>query len=174
MSALRINPKVDFAFRKLFGSEENKDLLMSLINSIVEPSLRLSDVVIKNPFNLAAYHGSKETILDIKAVDQDGVSYDLEMQLTAHALYGRRAVYYLSKLYADQLSAGEDYAGLHICIGIHLLDFVYFEGDDRVAREIRVQGQGNERDQGRALVRPFVLRRDAEAGEELAGYSDRP
>ena len=31
----RINPKVDFAFKKLFGSEENKDLLISLINSIV-------------------------------------------------------------------------------------------------------------------------------------------
>ena len=73
------SPTLDFVFRKLFGSEENKDLLMSLINSIVEPDFHLTDVEIKNPFNLADYLDAKETIVDIKAQDQAGLWYDLEM-----------------------------------------------------------------------------------------------
>ena len=129
-----LNPKIDFVFRKLFGSEENKDLLISLINSVVSPTPDIVDVTIKNPFNLAAYQSAKESILDIKAVDQHGTWYDIEMQIQAHSLYGRRAVYYLSKTYVDQLESGEDFSNLHTTIGIHFLDFNYFN-DDRVLRQ---------------------------------------
>ena len=59
-----INPKVDFVFRLLFSSEQNKDLLISLINSVIEPAIRIVDVTIKNPFNLATYRSAKESILD--------------------------------------------------------------------------------------------------------------
>src|SRR5580700_8629932 len=134
MSNDKLNPKIDFVFRRLFGSEDNKDLLISLINSVVEPEPRIVDVTIKNPFNLATYRDSKESILDIKAVDQEGVWYDVEMQVQAHVLYGSRAIYYLSKTYADQLESGEDYSKLNTAIGIHFLDFEFFE-DDRVLRQ---------------------------------------
>jgi len=133
VSFLKINPKVDFVFRLLFGSERNKDLLISLINSVVEPDIKIVDVIIKNPFNLAERTEFKESILDIKAVDQDGTWYDVEMQLTPHSLYGRRAIYYLAKVYVDQLASGEDYSRLNPTIGIHFLDFRYFD-DDRVVR----------------------------------------
>jgi len=130
----KLNPKVDFVFRRLFGSEENKDLLISLINSVVEPSPHIVDVTIKNPYNLAAYRAAKESILDIKAVDQNGVWYDIEMQIEAHSLYGRRAIYYLSKTYSGQLESGDDYSNLNTTIGIHFLDFKYFD-DERVLRQ---------------------------------------
>lgn len=129
-----LNPKIDVVFRKLFGSEENKDLLISLINSVVEPTPPIVDVTIKNPYNLAAYRDAKESILDIKAVDSNGTWYDIEMQIEAHILYGRRAVYYLSKTFAGQLESGQDYSNLNTTIGIHFLDFEYFE-DDRVVRQ---------------------------------------
>jgi predicted transposase/invertase (TIGR01784 family) len=72
------SPTSDVVFRKVFGSEGNEGLLISLINS-VEPRLRLTDVVIKNPFNLAAYKGSKESIVDIKAKGQDGTWFGIEV-----------------------------------------------------------------------------------------------
>ena len=133
MSFLKINPKVDFVFRLLFGTDKNKDLLISLINSVVEPDIKIVDVIIKNPFNLAERTEFKESILDIKAVDQNGTWYDVEMQLTPHSLYGRRAIYYLAKVYVDQLASGEDYSRLNPTIGIHFLDFRYFD-DERVVR----------------------------------------
>jgi len=133
VSFLKINPKVDFVFRLLFGTDKNKDLLISLINSVVEPDIKIVDVIIKNPFNLAERTEFKESILDIKAVDQNGTWYDVEMQLTPHSLYGRRAIYYLAKVYVDQLASGEDYSRLNPTIGIHFLDFRYFD-DERVVR----------------------------------------
>ncbi|MDD2759359.1 MAG: Rpn family recombination-promoting nuclease/putative transposase, partial [Methylomonas sp.] len=63
----RINPRVDFAFKKLFGSEENKDLLISLINAVVSDDQQVSDIELKNPYNLADYQAGKMSILDIKA-----------------------------------------------------------------------------------------------------------
>jgi hypothetical protein len=51
----RINPRVDFAFKKLFGSEDNKDLLISLINAIVSAREQVVEVELKNPYNLADY-----------------------------------------------------------------------------------------------------------------------
>src|ERR1035438_3951666 len=117
------SPTVDFVFRKLFGSEENKDLLISLINSIVKPPLHLTDVVIKNPFNLAAYKERKETIVDIKARDQDGIWYDIEMQVLGHALYGKRAIFYAAKVFTDQLGEGQNFSVLNTTIGIHFLCF---------------------------------------------------
>ena len=65
MRRRNFNPKIDLVFRKLFGSEENKDLLVSLINSVVEPNIHVTEVTIKTPFNLADYQGAKESVLDI-------------------------------------------------------------------------------------------------------------
>jgi predicted transposase/invertase (TIGR01784 family) len=144
----RINPKTDFVFHKLFGSDENKDLLISLINSVVGPDLLITDVTIKNPFNLADYPRQKQSILDIKAVDEHGVWYDIEMQIIAHNLYGKRAVYYLCKVFVDQLEAGADYSNLNTAIGIHFLDFKYFD-DERVARQFVLKdvetGEGSDK-----------------------------
>jgi predicted transposase/invertase (TIGR01784 family) len=130
---IKANPKIDLVFRKLFGSETNKDLLISLINSVVSPTYHLVDVIIKNPFNLADYMPFKESILDIKAVDQNGIWYDVEMQLTPHVLYGKRALFYLSKVYTEQLERASDYSSLNTTIGIHFLDFEYFK-DERIVR----------------------------------------
>ena len=47
-----INPRVDVTFKKLFGVEENKDLLISLINSIVSDDDQVKDVHILNPYNI--------------------------------------------------------------------------------------------------------------------------
>src|SRR5579872_6581060 len=129
-----LDPKIDVVFRKLFGSEENKECLISLINSVVNTEPSIVDVSIKNPFNLADYRGAKKSILDIKAVDDHGVWYDTEMQIEAHVLYGRRALFYLSRTYAEQLEAGNDYSKLNTTIGSHFLDFRYFD-DDRIVRQ---------------------------------------
>jgi predicted transposase/invertase (TIGR01784 family) len=134
MTVIKINPKVDFVFRKLFGSEENIDLLISLLNSILQLVVPIADARIMNPFNLATYQRGKETILDIKAVDENGIWYDIEMQLQPHALYGKRAVYYGAKMFTEQIEQGVEFAALNKTIGIHFLDFDYFEGNDRFVR----------------------------------------
>lgn len=47
-----INPRIDISFKKIFGVEENKDLLISFINSIVSPEDQISEVILLNPYNI--------------------------------------------------------------------------------------------------------------------------
>ncbi len=74
-----IRPINDFAFKKTFGSPENKLALISLLNSILGLPKPIVDVTIENPYNLQDFKDDKLSILDIKAIDQTGAIYDVEM-----------------------------------------------------------------------------------------------
>ena len=64
--------------------------------------------------------------MDIRAVDESGRLYDIEMQVKKYDNYNRRTIYYLSRMYAGQLKAGEEYGALKPAIGIRFLDYVLF------------------------------------------------
>lgn len=125
----RINPRVDFAFKKLFGSEENKDLLVSLINSIVSENERVVDIELRNPYNLADYKAGKMSILDIKATDTNGSWYNIEMQISEDLNFDKRAMYYWAKLVTEQLSEGRMFSELKKTVSICILDFNFVPGD---------------------------------------------
>ena len=120
----KINPRVDFAFKKLFGSEENKDLLISLINSVVSESDQVKEVELKNPYNFANYTDDKSSILDIKAKNiNNGTWFDIEMQIAEDAHYDKRSLFYWSQMLDEQLSGGDLYKNLTKTICINILDF---------------------------------------------------
>ncbi|WP_417915610.1 Rpn family recombination-promoting nuclease/putative transposase [Candidatus Electronema sp. JM] len=119
----RINPRVDFAFKKLFGSEENKDLLMGLINAIVAEEDQAADIELKNPYSLPAYQAGKMSVLDIRAVDKAGRWYNIEMQVSEDLHFDKRALYYWAKLVAEQLGEGMIYRQLKKTVSINILDF---------------------------------------------------
>ena len=120
----KINPRVDIAFKKIFGVEENKDLLISLVNSIVDEADRIVEVTILNPYNPKHFKGDKLSIVDIKATGETGKRYNIEIQISDEADYDKRALYYWAKLYTEQLKEGDDYSNLSKAIGIHILNFV--------------------------------------------------
>ncbi len=119
----KISPRVDIAFKKIFGVEENKDLLISLINSIVGKEDQVVEVTLLNPYNAKNFRQDKLSILDVKAKGVDGKRYNIEIQISDEADYDKRALYYWAKLYTEQLKAAEDYSGLSKAIGIHILNF---------------------------------------------------
>ncbi|MBL1353051.1 MAG: Rpn family recombination-promoting nuclease/putative transposase [Zetaproteobacteria bacterium] len=118
-----INPRVDFAFKKLFGSEENKDLLIALINAIVTEADQVVELELRNPYNVADYLADKMSILDIKACDAKGRWFNVEMQIGQDLDFDKRAMYYWSKLVTDQLSEGMMFRELKKTISINILDF---------------------------------------------------
>ena len=120
----QVNPKVDIAFKKLVGVEENKDLLISLINSILGKEDQVSEITLLNPYNPKEFKNDKFSVLDIKATNQDGKRINIEMQISDEADYDKRALYYWGKLYTEQLKASEDYSQLSKAIGIHILNFI--------------------------------------------------
>jgi predicted transposase/invertase (TIGR01784 family) len=119
----KISPRVDLAFKKIFGVEENKDLLISLINSIVGQEDQVADITLLNPYNPKNFRQDKLSILDIKAKGIDGKRFNIEIQISDEADYDKRALYYWAKLYTEQLKVAEDYSALSKAIGIHILNF---------------------------------------------------
>jgi predicted transposase/invertase (TIGR01784 family) len=118
-----VNPRVDLAFKKIFGVEENKDLLISLINSIVSPDDQVADITLMNPYNPKNFREDKLSVLDIKAKGHDGKRFNIEIQITDEADYKKRALYYWAKLYTEQLREKDTYGQLSKAIGIHILNF---------------------------------------------------
>lgn len=119
----KISPRVDIAFKKIFGVEENKDLLISLINSIVGEEDQVVELTLLNPYNPKNFRHDKLSILDVKAEGIDGKRFNIEIQISDEADYDKRALYYWAKLYTEQLKVAEDYSLLSKAIGIHILNF---------------------------------------------------
>jgi predicted transposase/invertase (TIGR01784 family) len=128
-----IDPKVDFAFKRLFGSEETKPLLIELLEAVLETSIR--NLELKNPFNLQEIPEGKLSVLDIKArieVSEAGAWVDVEMQMQVPVWHPERTVYYLAKLYSDQMKEGDHYTSLCPAIAIHFLNARQFPQVDDV------------------------------------------
>lgn len=118
-----VSPRVDFAFKKLFGVEENKDILISLINAVVSDADQVSDIILLNPYNHKEHQLERLSILDIKATAKMGKHYNIEMQVSEQVYYSQRALYYWSKLYTSQLESGDPFSKLQKTISINLLNF---------------------------------------------------
>ncbi|WP_130721386.1 Rpn family recombination-promoting nuclease/putative transposase [Cardinium endosymbiont of Bemisia tabaci] len=137
----RITPKVDLAFKKIFGVEENKDLLIALINATVSKEDQVVDVTLLNPYNPKNFRTDKLSILDIKAISEKGKRFNIEIQITDEADYDKRALYYWAKLYTDQLKVSQDYSTLNKAIGIHILNFVSITDNQKYHNVFRITEQ---------------------------------
>jgi predicted transposase/invertase (TIGR01784 family) len=126
-----ITPRIDIAFKKIFGVEENKDLLISLLNSIVSKEDEVADVTLLNPYNLKSFRTDKLSILDVKARGTNGKLFNIEIQISDEADYDKRALYYWAKLYTEQLKNSEGYSNLSKAIGIHILNFLSIPESDK-------------------------------------------
>jgi predicted transposase/invertase (TIGR01784 family) len=123
-----LTPKLDLVFKKLFAG--NPDILTDLLNSVLKlpKDRRIRTVEVKNPIVLPEEITQKYIVLDILATDESGFSYEIEMQVRRYESYSKRALFYLSRIYAGQLESGENYEELKPVIGIHFLDSEMFPG----------------------------------------------
>src|ERR1700682_5116026 len=102
---LDIDPKVDYAFKHVFGRDATRPILIDLLNQILQPAAghEILEIELLNPFNPKETLDDKLSILDIKARDQTGRQFNVEMQMLAFPYYEKRILYYGAKLYQQQL-----------------------------------------------------------------------
>ena len=141
------DPKNDVAFRKIFGSEDKKEILISFLNNILcfaGTTKEIIDITIQNPYQVPKLIGLKETILDIKAVDKRNIHYIIEMQVFHTPAFEKRVLYYVSKAYYQQLDKAENYPKLNQVIFLGFLDFELFtETRDYATRHLILEENGN-------------------------------
>jgi predicted transposase/invertase (TIGR01784 family) len=105
-----INPKTDYAFKKIFGSSESKDILISFLNALIyEGNPTIEDLEIINPNLPPKLEGLKDTYLDVKAKLKNGTLVIIEMQVLNVQSFGKRVLYNAAKTYAFQLEAAQGY-----------------------------------------------------------------
>jgi len=129
MMKCQIDPTVDCVFKAILGDEENKNLLIHFLNAVLEPKKgsMIQDVTILNPYNEREFIGDKLSIVDVKAVDEKGKKYQVEIQLDVHPALAARIIYTWSSIYHSQMNKGDDYHKLKPAISIWLLNGMLFK-----------------------------------------------
>lgn len=131
-----VDVKNDVAFRKIFGNENRKESLVSFLNAVLDfhGDHRISQVSILNPYQLPKLKGGKVTIVDVKATDQAGRTYIIEMQVGNVDGFAKRVLYYSAKSYSDQIKRADFYRKLRPVIFIGILDFEQTKNRNYISR----------------------------------------
>ena len=122
-----LDPKMDFVFKNIFGSEKNSKILISFLNATLKPKDLITSVEIKNTDLNKGYIEDKFSRLDVKATTSNEEIINIEIQLKNEYNMIKKSLYYWSKLYSEQLNEGEDYSILKRTICINILNFKYLK-----------------------------------------------
>jgi len=127
----RIRPLVDCVFKAILGDNKNKPQLIHFLNSILKlkNEKRITSVEILNPFNEKEFNDDKLSILDLKAKDQRGCYYQVEVQIAVPAWLKEKVLFNWASVYQTQLQEGKEYSKLRPTISIWLLENKLFAAD---------------------------------------------
>ena len=129
----RIDPKVDCVFKAIFGKNENRNLLVHFLNAVLEPDQgsRIKNVVIENPYNEREFVGDRLAVVDVKATDQNGKKYQVEIQMALHPALASRILFTWSGIYRSLIGEGGDYGTLKPVISVWILNGNLFPGIEK-------------------------------------------
>ena len=122
-----LDPKMDFVFKNIFGSEKHPNILISFLNATLKPKDLITEVEIKNTDLNKGYIEDKFSRLDVKATTSNNEIINIEKKKKNEYNMIKRSLYYWSKLYSEQLNEGEDYSLLKRTICINILNFKYLK-----------------------------------------------
>ena len=134
MQAIFADPKTDFVFKRIFGNEAHKSLLIALLESLLEldPPHRIVDLEFLSPEQRLQIEEFKLSIIDVKCRDATGRRFVVEMQVLNVEGFEKRVVYNSAKAYVSQLGRGENYTLLADVIGVTICNFNVWPEADKV------------------------------------------
>lgn len=135
----------DIIFKIVFGSPQNVPVLRALLNAILQLSgqERIQSLELLNPYVDKEYLRERGAILDVKCRDGLGRLYNVEVQVSDEPHYVARSLYYLARLFGEQLQKGDPYSRIARTIGISILDFSLFPDHQDVHSTFRFYDSGH-------------------------------
>jgi len=142
------DPKNDLAFKKIFGNENHKDILISFLNSILDfkDEKKIKSVTILNSHQAPKIEELKETILDIRATNEKNETFIVEMQRKDLNNFQKRSLYYTSKAYVQQLDKNQDYSTLKKVYFIGIVNFKMFESKNYLTKHLIVNQENGKQE----------------------------
>ena len=120
-----INPYTDFGFKKLFGTEANKDILIDFLNELVNKEHKIKDLTFKNTETFGALAEDRKAIFDIYCETENGEKIIIEMQKAKINFFKDRAVFYTTFPIKEQAEKGKWDFKLKPVYCIAILDFEF-------------------------------------------------
>ena len=124
-----LNPQIDFVFKKIFGTEKNKPILINFLNAVIKPTTPIKDVEIKNNDIDKDFIEDKFSRLDVKATTSNKEHINIEIQIKNEYNMIQRTLYYWSKMYSEQIQNRDNYSKLERTVCINILNFKYLKND---------------------------------------------
>ncbi|MGR0481474.1 MAG: Rpn family recombination-promoting nuclease/putative transposase [Candidatus Electronema sp. V4] len=122
-----LDVRTDFAFKRVFGSEQSKALLLDFLNALIDfGGERITDLTIVDPYQIPLLKGMKDSYVDVKAVLSNQSKVIIEMQVLNVEGFEQRILYNAAKLYSTQLKQADRYSTLEPIIALTITDFVMF------------------------------------------------
>jgi predicted transposase/invertase (TIGR01784 family) len=120
----RLSLTNDFVFKAVLASSE--DVLIALLTAVLMPAVPIRSATVLNPELPKDFADDKGALLDVSVKLDDGTRLDVEMQASHKAAVRSRILFYWAKLFASQLSAGDDHSRLARTISVLFLDYREF------------------------------------------------
>nr|CAA6827752.1 MAG: conserved hypothetical protein [uncultured Thiotrichaceae bacterium] len=143
MKATYISPLTDFGFKKLFGEEPNKDLLISFLNTLLPEHHQIQDL----QYSKNEYQGvsplDRKAIFDLSCVSSSGERFIVELQKVKQIYFKDRSVYYSTFAIQEQAKRGDWDYQLSTVYTIGILDFLMDEHDEEVVCYAQLKDQHN-------------------------------
>ncbi len=124
-----LNPQIDFVFKKIFGTEKNKPILINFLNAVIKPTTPIKDVEIKNNDIDKDFIEDKFSRLDVKATTSNKEHINIEIQVKNEYNMIQRTLYYWSKMFSEQIQNRDNYSKLERTVCINILNFKYLKND---------------------------------------------
>ena len=134
-----VNPYTDFGFKKLFGTEINKDLLISFINSLLHGKEVVKDLTYLNTEHLGTGEADRKAVFDVYCENENGEKILVEMQRGEQQFFKDRILFYTTFPIRDQQMIKEWNYRLKAVYVIGILNFTFDEqSDDFYHHEVKL------------------------------------
>jgi len=140
MKAKYINPYTDFGFKKLFGEEASKELLVDFLNELLPEEHKVKTLTFNNSEVLGDIADDRKSVFDIYCKNERGERFIVEMQKSRQSFFKDRALYYSTFPIRDQAEKGGWNFRLNPVYFVALMDFE-FEDMERVFKHYRTDVQ---------------------------------
>ena len=125
MKAKYLNPFTDFGFKKIFGEEASKPLLIDFLNALLPQTDKIVDLTFKNNEQLGQTDLDRRAIYDIYCENEKGEKFIVELQKAKQNYFKERTIYYATFPIREQAEKGEWNYNLKAVYCIGILDFTF-------------------------------------------------
>ena len=127
MSDFLMKPKIDFAFKEIMMDEKARTGFLSAMLKLDPADIRETKIL--NTSLRKLHEDEKQGILDVRVLLNSAMEIDIEVQLSTMKVWADRSLFYLSKMYTEQIVPGQNYTVFKKCVSISILDFDLFHGE---------------------------------------------